>query len=82
MIFRMLLHIKRHLDEYEIAGANILAFMTISFYEITKFIEMLGQVALIMATLVFTILKSLEVQERRKREKRKEKDKDQDDDKD
>ena len=68
MIFKMIIHLYKHSDEYKIGLMNGLA-LGYSFFETTKVIEKIAQIFLLLATIVFTIYKIVEIHKRNKKDK-------------
>jgi len=64
----LILHFYRHLDEYKVFTFNFLA-VSISFLETSKIVEKILQIVLLIASVVFTIYKIVELKDKRKKEK-------------
>lgn len=64
----LILHFYRHLDEYKVFTFNFLA-VSVSFLETTKIVEKILQIVLLIASVVFTIYKIVELKDKRKKEK-------------
>ena len=64
----LILHFYRHLDEYKVFTFNFLA-VSISFLETSKIVAKILQIVLLIASVVFTIYKIVELKDKRKKEK-------------
>lgn len=70
IVFRVALHIYRHLDEYKVGFLNLFA-ISVSFLETSKLVEKVFQIILLLASIVFTVYKILELHDKRRNKKEK-----------